>query len=34
MTDVINIQHWLDEDGAPAPAIRKQVLRVARLVFN
>ena len=32
MTDVINIQHWLDENGEPVQAIRKQVLRVARLI--
>jgi hypothetical protein len=32
MTYVINIQHWLDEHGAPARAVRKQALRVARLI--
>lgn len=32
MTQVINIQHWLDEAGAPVPALRRQVLRVARLI--
>ena len=32
MTRVINIQHWLDEDGAPARPVRKQALRVARLI--
>jgi hypothetical protein len=32
MTHVINIQHWLDENGAPARAVRKQALRVARLI--
>lgn len=32
MTQVINIQHWLDESGAPARAVRKQALRVARLI--
>lgn len=32
MTDVINIQHWLDENGDPAPPVRRQALRVARLI--
>lgn len=32
MTDVINIQHWLDENGDPAPPLRRRVLRVARLI--
>ncbi len=32
MTQVINIQHWLDEDGKPVAALRRQVLRVARLI--
>lgn len=32
MTQVINIQHWLDENGAPAPAVRRHALRVARLI--
>ncbi len=32
MTEVIDIQHWLDEDGFPVPALRKQVLRIARLI--
>lgn len=32
MTAVINIQHWLDETGAPVPAVRRQALRVARLI--
>ena len=32
MTEVINIQHWLDDDGIPVPALRRQVLRVARLI--
>src|SRR5204862_4430696 len=32
MTHVINIQHWLDEQGDPAPAVRRQALRVARLI--
>jgi hypothetical protein len=32
MTYVINIQHWLDESGAPVPQVRKQALRVARLI--
>jgi hypothetical protein len=32
MTHVINIQHWLDEDGDPVPAVRRQALRVARLI--
>jgi len=32
MTQVINIQHWLDENGAPAPPVRRQALRIARLI--
>lgn len=32
MTQVINIQHWLDENGEPVPALRRQVLRIARLI--
>jgi hypothetical protein len=32
MTHVINIQHWLDESGEPVPALRRQVLRIARLI--
>ena len=32
MTEVINIQHWLDDDGIPVPALSRQVLRVARLI--
>jgi hypothetical protein len=32
MTHVINIQHWLGEDGEPVPALRRQVLRIARLI--
>lgn len=32
MTHVIDIRHWLDEDGMPAKAVRKQALRVARLI--
>jgi len=32
MTQVINIQHWLDENGAPAPPVRRRALRVARLI--
>ena len=32
MTHVINIQHWLDENGEPARPVRKQALRVARLI--
>jgi hypothetical protein len=32
MTHVINIQHWLDEKGEPASEVRRQALRVARLI--
>src|SRR3954452_22762162 len=32
MTEVIDIQHWLDEEGLPVPSLRKQVLRIARLI--
>jgi len=32
MTHVIDIRHWLDEDGFPARPVRKQALRVARLI--
>jgi hypothetical protein len=32
MTSVINIQHWLDENGHPAAVVRRQALRVARLI--
>ncbi len=32
MAKVINIQHWLGEDGEPIPALRRQVLRIARLI--
>jgi hypothetical protein len=32
MTQVINIQHWLDDDGNPVASLRRQVLRVARLI--
>ena len=32
MTHVINIQHWLDDHGAPVAAVRRQALRVARLI--
>lgn len=32
MTRVINIQHWLDENGEPARPVRRQALRVARLI--
>jgi hypothetical protein len=32
MTQVIDIRHWLDDDGLPARPVRKQALRAARLV--
>jgi hypothetical protein len=32
MTHGINIQHWLDEHGQPAAAVRRGALRVARLI--
>lgn len=32
MTHVIDIRHWIDEDGAPARQVRRQALRVARLI--
>lgn len=32
MAQVINIQHWLDENGAPARPVRRQALRIARLI--
>ena len=32
MSHVINIQHWLDERGAPAAPVRRQARRVARLI--
>jgi hypothetical protein len=32
MTHVIHLAHWLDEHGQPATAVRRQALRVARLV--
>jgi hypothetical protein len=32
MTHVINIRHWLDESGEPVPSLRRQVLRMARLI--
>ena len=32
MTYVVNLSHWLDEDGWPAAPVRRQALKVARLV--
>jgi hypothetical protein len=32
MTHVIDIQHCLDANGEPVPALRRQVLRIARLI--
>lgn len=32
MTYVIDIRHWLDESGRPARPVRRQALRVARLI--
>lgn len=32
MTQVIDIQHWLDERGEPIPSLRRRVLRLARLI--
>jgi hypothetical protein len=32
MAQEINIQHWLDASGDPVPTLRRQVLRIARLI--
>jgi hypothetical protein len=32
MTLVVDIRHWLDENGDPHPKVRRQALRVARLI--
>jgi hypothetical protein len=32
MTYVIDIRHWLDEHGDPAQPVRRQALRIARLI--
>jgi hypothetical protein len=32
MTHVIDLRHWLDEHGNPAQPVRRQALRIARLV--
>lgn len=32
MTLVVDIRHWLDENGDPHPRVRKQALRMARLI--
>lgn len=32
MTHVIDMRHWLDEHGDPAPEVRRQALRFARLI--
>jgi hypothetical protein len=32
MTFVVDIQHWLDEQGDPVPRLRKRVLQMARLI--
>ena len=32
MTHVIDIRHWLDENGGPATPVRRQALRIARLI--
>lgn len=32
MACIIDIRHWLDEDGNPVPELRRRVLRLARLI--
>jgi hypothetical protein len=32
MTYVVDIRHWLDEDGKPAAPVRRRALRIARLI--
>ena len=32
MACIIDIRHWLDEDGKPVPELRRRVLRLARLI--
>ena len=32
MIHVIDIRHWLDEHDNPVPALRRKVLRIARLI--
>ena len=32
MTLVVDIRHWLDANGDPDPRLRRQVLRIARLI--
>lgn len=32
MATSINLQHWLGDDGEPVPGLRRQVLRLARLI--
>jgi hypothetical protein len=32
MNLVVDIRHWLDEHGNPVPQLRRQVLRIARLI--
>jgi len=32
MTLVVDIQHWLDDNGRPVPQLRRRVLRLARLI--
>lgn len=32
MTYVVNLTHWLDDDGWPATPVRRQALKIARMV--
>lgn len=32
MALIVDIRHWLDEDGNPVPELRRRVLRLARLI--
>lgn len=32
MAHVVDIRHWLDETGNPAPQVRRQALRIARII--
>ena len=32
MALIVDIRHWLDEYGQPAPPVRRQALRIARLI--